>query len=103
MRWMVDSPHKLPEHLQESHQTKPLQLRIGLVPCEFPVTNAMGPFGFFAEALFAVRIILAVVPFEPDDFAVALEGQNMGCDPVEKPPVVAADDGAAGEILKPFF
>ena len=44
-----------------------------------------------------VRLVVLVVALEPDDLAVALEGQDVGGDAVEEPAVVADDHGAAGE------
>src|SRR5262245_66396564 len=35
--------------------------------------------------------------------ALALESENMGGDAIEKPAIVADDDGAAGEILQRLF
>ena len=60
-------------------------------------------FGFFAQPFLAVCFVIAVVPLEPDDFAVALERQDVRGDAIEKPAVVAADHGAAGEVLKTLF
>ena len=75
----------------------------GLLPGQFPVSDTMRLIGVFAQALLPIRFVVAVVAFEPDDLAVAFEGQDVGGEPVEEPAVVAADDGAAGEILQPFF
>ena len=43
------------------------------------------------------------IAFEPFDMAVVFEGQDVGRDAVEKPAVMADDDGAAGEILQRLF
>ena len=53
-----------------------------------------------AELLVAERLVVAEVALEPADLAVALEGEDVGRDPVEEPAVVADDDGAAGERLE---
>ena len=47
----------------------------------------------------AVGLVVGVVALEPDDFAVALEGQDVRGDAVEKPAVVADDHRAAGESI----
>jgi len=56
-----------------------------------------------AEAFFAVGLVFGVVAVEPDDGAFAFEGQDVGCEAVEEPAVVADDDGAAGEVFEGFF
>ena len=43
------------------------------------------------------------MPFEPDDLAVALEGEHVRGDAVEEPAVVADDHDAAGEVQQRFF
>src|SRR5262249_5918698 len=43
------------------------------------------------------------IALEPFHVALALERQDMRGDPVEKPAVVADDDGAAGEIFQSFL
>jgi hypothetical protein len=48
----------------------------------------------------AVLLVLAVVALEVDDLAVALEGQDVGRDPVEEPAVVADHDGTTGEVAQ---
>jgi len=48
-----------------------------------------------AEAGFAVGFVIRAVAVEPGHFAVALEGQDMGGDAVEKPAVKGDHDGAA--------
>src|SRR5262249_21935713 len=74
-----------------------------LLPCQFPVANAVRLVGFLAQPLLPIRFVLAVVPFEPDHFAVAFERHHVGRDPVQKPAIVTADDRAAGEMLQSFF
>ena len=59
--------------------------------------------GLGAEAALLVRLVVLVIALEPDDLAVALEGQDMGGDAVQEPAIVADDDRAAGEILQPLF
>ena len=53
-----------------------------------------------AELSVAVLLVLREVALEPADLAVALEGEDVGRDPVEEPAVVADDHGAAGERLQ---
>ena len=48
----------------------------------------------------AERLVVADVALEPADLAVALEGEDVGRDPVEEPAIVADDDGAARERLE---
>src|SRR5437016_5742638 len=60
------------------------------------VADAVRLIGLGAEAAAPVGLIIGVVAFEPDHLAVAFEGEDVSGDPVEKPPVVRDDDGAAG-------
>src|SRR5215472_9030643 len=52
--------------------------------------------GFGAEALPAIGLVIGVIAFEPDHLTVALEGEDVSGDAVEKPAVVRDDDSAAG-------
>src|SRR5919206_125099 len=51
----------------------------------------------------AVRFVGLVVALEPDGLGLALERQDVRGDAVEKPAVVADDDGAAGEGEERLF
>src|SRR4051812_27881200 len=53
--------------------------------------------GLGAEATVPVDLVVAEVAFEPPDLGVALEREDVGGDPVEEPPVVGDDHGAARE------
>ena len=50
-----------------------------------------------AEFLATVLVVLGEVSEEPAHLRVALEGQDMGGDPVEEPTIVADDHRATGE------
>src|SRR6185437_9162695 len=65
------------------------------VPGQRLVTDAMRPLGLGAEPAAPVGLGVGVIAFEPHDLAVALEGEDVGRDTVEKTPVVRNDDGAA--------
>ena len=52
------------------------------------------------ELLVAERLVVADVALEPADLAVALEGEDVGRDPVEEPAIVADDHDAARERLE---
>src|SRR5439155_19648538 len=62
------------------------------------VFDAVRPLGLGAEAAAAVGFVVLVVALEPDDAALALEGEDVGGDAVEEPAVVADDDRAAREV-----
>lgn len=47
-----------------------------------PVFNAVGLVYRNAKAFLPVRLVLGVVPFEPDYFAIALKGKDVGGYPV---------------------
>src|SRR5690242_19663014 len=65
---------------------------------ELAVADLAGLGGGGAEAALQVGLVVGVVALEPDDLAVALEGEHVRRDPVEEPAVVADDHGAAGEV-----
>jgi len=50
-----------------------------------------------AQLLVAERLVVADVALEPADLAVALEGEDVGRDPVEEPTIVADHDDATRE------
>ena len=54
--------------------------------------------GLGTEAPAAVGIVVGVVAFEPGDLAIALEGEDVSGDAVEKPAVVGNDDRAPGKL-----
>src|SRR5207237_6254671 len=54
--------------------------------------------GFSAKTALPIRFVVLIVPLEPDDAAVALEGQDVRGDAIEEPAIVADDDGAAGVV-----
>ena len=56
-----------------------------------------------AEAALLVLLVVAEIAFEPLDMALAFEGEHVGGDAVEEEPVVADDDGAAGEVEQRLF
>ena len=68
-----------------------------------PVLDAVRLIGCRAEPRPAVGFVFGVVAIEEDDTAVAFKGENVRGDAVQKPAVVADDDGAAGEILSRLF
>src|ERR1700722_15252574 len=59
--------------------------------------------GIDSQAPLLVFLVFLEVALEPFDVAVAFEGQHVGGDAVEKPAIMADDDGAAGEILERLF
>src|SRR6185295_16519860 len=74
-----------------------------LLAGQFAVANPVRLIGFLAPSLLPIRFVFAVVPFEPEHFTVAFERHHVGRDPVQKPAVETADDGAAGEAFQSFF
>ncbi len=65
------------------------------------VPDAVRLVGGGAQLLVPERLVVADVALEEPDLAVALEGEDVGRDPVQEPAVVADDDDAAGERLEP--
>src|SRR5712672_3408170 len=64
-------------------------------PSERLVADAMRLIGLGAQAPVPVSLVIGVIPLEPHDLAVALEGQHVGRDAVEKPAIVRDNDGEA--------
>lgn len=56
-----------------------------------------------AEAAFAIGLVLTVVAVEVLDFRIALEGEDVRCDAVKKPTIVAYYDRTAGKVFKRLF
>ena len=61
------------------------------------VAQAVGAVGLGAEPLLPVGLVVGVAPLGPDRLALVLEGEDVGRDAVEEPPVVADHDDAARE------
>src|SRR5512138_2687063 len=53
---------------------------------QLPVLYPVGPVRFGPQTLLTVLFVFGVVPLEPDDPALSLEGEDMGGNPVQKPP-----------------
>ena len=56
----------------------------------------MRPLGVDAQAAFPLRFVFGVIPVKKTHLALTLECQNVGRYSIQKPAVVADDDGAAG-------
>src|SRR3954470_14764375 len=69
-------------------------------PRQLLVLHAMRNDAVLAEPAHLVLLVVLEVALEPFDMAVAFEGQDMRGDAVEKPAIMANNDGAAGEILQ---
>src|SRR5262249_7599789 len=72
-------------------------------PGERLVLDAMRLVGVFAFATLVVLGVFLIVAFEPDDFRIALERQDVRGDAVEEPAIVRNHDSAAGEREQRFF
>ena len=59
------------------------------LPCQMAVLDPMGLIGGSAEASAAIGFVIRIVPFEPDDAAVAFERENVSGDAIQKPAVVS--------------
>src|SRR5262245_20177522 len=70
---------------------------------ELLVADAMGCIGVVALAPTEVFHVLGVIALEPHDFAVALEREDVGRDPVEEPAIVGDHDSAAREGEQRFL
>src|SRR5882672_151139 len=68
------------------------------LPLQGLVAYAPGLRGFFPEALDFVGLVFLVIPGKEADLGLALEGEDVGCDAIEEPAVVAGDEHASGEL-----
>jgi hypothetical protein len=72
----------------------------GLLSSELPVLDPMRLVRRPPQPFLAVFLVIGIVPFEPHNAAVPLKSQDVGCDPIQKPPVMADDDRTAAEIFQ---
>ena len=70
---------------------------------QVPVLDPMRLPGRCTQTSAAVGFIVGIISLEPYDATVAFESENMCGDSVQKPSVVADDDGASGKILERFL
>ena len=59
--------------------------------------------GVDAKAAFAIGFVFAVVAVEVFNFRISLERENMRCDAIQKPTIVANYDRTAGKVFKRLF
>src|SRR5579862_503302 len=67
------------------------------------VPDAVRLRGVLALAPLEILDVLTVIALEPHGLRVALEGEDVSCDPVEEPAIVRDHHGAAGEGEQRFF
>ena len=72
-------------------------------PCQVAVLDPVGLVCRCSDTRFSIRLIFGVIPIEPHNLAVSLKGEDVGRDPVEKPPVVADDHSTAREVFEPVL
>ena len=63
----------------------------------------MGLIRIYAKPTFPIFFVFAVITVEILNVGIAFKGQDMGCDAVQKPTVVAYHDRASREVLKCLF
>src|SRR5258707_11322887 len=70
-------------------------------PClsrQLPVLDTVRLIGCGAEPALPIGFIVLIIALEPHDLAVAFEREHVRRDAIEKPAIVADDDGAAREV-----
>src|ERR1700736_4914753 len=75
-------------------------LRTTLCPDEPFVLDPVRIRRLGAEPPYLVGFILVEISLEPFDMAVAFEGEDVGCQPIEEHAVVRDDHSAAGIVLE---
>src|SRR6476646_6587863 len=91
-------PYRRREHAVTSSAPPAAAAVPGSVAAELAVGRAVRPGRLGAEPLDLVLLVVLEVALEPEPLRVALVGEDVRRHPVEEPPVVADDDGAAGEL-----
>src|SRR5262245_46895570 len=71
--------------------------------CELSVLDPVRLVGGGTKTALAVDLVVLVVPLEPDHLAVALEGEHVCRDPIQKPAIVTDDDGTSREVEQRLF
>ncbi len=77
--------------------------RRGAALRQLAVANPVRLIGLDAQAPLAIRFVIGVVAFKPHDLRIALEGQNVGGDAIQKPAIMGNDHRATGEGEQRFF
>src|SRR5262245_59592725 len=75
----------------------------GTLSCQLSIFDPMRLIGGGAQAPLAVGFIVLIVALEPHDLTIALKGEHVGRNPIQKPAIVADDNRAAGEIEQRFL
>src|SRR5688572_23200515 len=65
---------------------------------QLPVLDPMRRIRLGSQAAPAIRLVVLIVALEPDDAAVALEGEHVRGNAVEEPAIVADHHRAAGVV-----
>jgi hypothetical protein len=71
--------------------------------CQLAILDACGNSGLAAQAFFAIGLVFGPVAGKKNHLAVAFKCQDVGGDAIQKPAVMADDDGAASEVFKGLF
>src|SRR5205823_12754195 len=71
--------------------------------CQMAILDAMRLVGCRAEPRLSISFVIRIIPLEPDHAAVAFKREDVCGDAIQKPTVVADDDGASGEIFERLF
>ena len=64
------------------------------------VFDPVGLIGRDSKTTLSIRLILGIVSLEPDNVALPFKRQNMGGDPIEKPPVMADHNHRARKVFE---
>ena len=74
-----------------------------ILSLQFLVFNPVHLIRFVPQAFFAVGFIILKIAVKPGDLAIPFKREDMGSHSIQKPAVVADDDGASNKIFKSDF
>src|ERR671924_2036036 len=76
---------------------------LDLLSRQLSILNPMRSLGGGAEPHLSIGFVFRIVAVKPNNLAVAFEGENMGCDPIQKPAIVRDHNRTTSEALQRFF
>lgn len=62
------------------------------------ILNPMRLLRIFSKSTLPIRLVVRVIPLEPNHVAIAFERENMRGDAIEEPAIMRDHDSAAAEI-----
>ena len=67
--------------------------------CQVPVLDPVWLICRRAESSSAIRFVVGIIPFKPNDATVTFKSKDVRCNPIQKPSVMADNHSTARKIL----